>query len=118
MAGVAAKYDITCDQGSTFSRVLTWKDSNGDPINLTGYTARMQLRVESTSTAAALSLTTENGRIALGGSAGTITLTIAAADTASLASGPYVYDLEVVSGAGVVTRLVMGGFLNRPEVTR
>lgn len=118
MAGIAAKYDIICDQGATFNRVLTWQDSNGDPINLTGYTAKMQIRPEASSSTTTLSLTTENSRISLGGAAGTITLTIAAADTAAVTAGQYVYDLELVSGAGTVTRLVMGSFLNRPEVTR
>jgi hypothetical protein len=43
-------------------------------INLTGYTARMQVRSTLESAEALIELTTANGRIALGGSAGTITL--------------------------------------------
>lgn len=117
MTAIAARYDMICDQGATFSRVITWEDSNGSPINLTAYTARMQVRPEASSSTTTLSLTTENGRITLGGSAGTITLTVAAADTAAVAAGPYVYDLELVSG-GVVTRLTMGSFTVRAEVTR
>lgn len=118
MGTIAGKYDIICDQGATFSRVLTWKDSTGAAVDLTGYTARMQIRPEASSSTTTLSLTTENSRIALGGSAGTITLTIAATDTAGITAGNYVYDLELVSGAGIVTRLVMGAYTVRPEVTR
>jgi hypothetical protein len=57
---------------------------------------------------ALIELTTGNGRIALGGSAGTITLTISATDTAALTAGRGVYDLELVSGSGIVTRLLQG----------
>ena len=117
MGSIAAKYDIIADQGATLSRVITWNDSNGTPINLTGYTARMQVRPEASSSTTILSLTTENSRITLGGSAGTITLSVAAADMAAVAAGGYVYDLELVSG-GVVTRLTMGSFTVRAEVTR
>ena len=106
------------DQGATFSRAITWQDSQAVPVNLTGYTARMQVRDEVDSASAALSLTTENSRISLGGTAGTITLLVSAADTAAVAAGEYVYDLELVSGAGTVTRLIQGCFTVDGEVTR
>lgn len=115
---MAAKYDIVCDQGATFSRVLTWQDDAANPVNLTGYTARMQVRDEADSSTAALSLTTENSRITLGGTAGTITLLVSATDTAAVTAGEYVYDLEIVSGAGTVTRLIQGCFTVDAEVTR
>lgn len=115
---MAAKYDIVCDQGATFSRELKWLDDSANPVNLTGYTARMQVRDEADSSTAALSLTTENSRIALGGTAGTITLLVSATDTAAVTAGEYVYDLEIVSGAGTVTRLIQGCFTVDAEVTR
>ena len=40
----AGLYDITIEQGATFQMNLTWKDSTGSPVNITGYTARMQVR--------------------------------------------------------------------------
>ena len=106
------------DQGATFSRAITWQDSQAVPVNLTGYTARMQVRDEVDSASAALSLTTENSRISLGGTAGTITLLVSATDTAAVAAGEYIYDLELVSGAGTVTRLIQGCFTVDGEVTR
>jgi hypothetical protein len=115
---MAANYDIVMDQGATFNRVITWQDSQAIPVNLTGYTARMQIRSEVDSSTAALSLTTENGRIALGGTAGTITLTVSATDTVAVTAGEYVYDIELVSGSGTVTRLLQGCFTVDAEVTR
>jgi hypothetical protein len=123
----AGIYNIVSDQGATFAQTLTWKDANGTAINLTGYTARMQVREKYSSVHAVLSLTTENGRIALGGSAGTIALAVSAADMAALSipdapgSPPaksLVYDLELVAAGGQVTKLLMGTFTVRREVTR
>lgn len=103
-------------QGATFSELLTWKDENGDPVNLAGYTARMKGK-RTGDGGTAINLTTENGGIALGGAAGTITLTIGATDTAALAPGDMNYDLEVVSGGGAVTRLLRGIITVDAEVT-
>ena len=118
MAAPAGIYNIICDQGSTFTRQLTWNDSAGSAVNLTAYTARMDVRTSiDAAGAAVLSLTTENGRIVLGGTAGTINLSAEATATQVVESGNYVYDLELVSGS-TITRLVQGSFVVRGEVTR
>ena len=113
----AGTYLITAEQGATFNRVLTWKNSANVLVNLTGYTARMQVREDYFSTTTALTLTTENSRIVLGGALGTITLTVPATDMAAMSAGNYVYDLELISGSNV-TRLVQGTFTVNAEVTR
>jgi hypothetical protein len=113
----ATTYDILIEQGATYSQVITYKD-NGVAVNLTGYTARMQVRATLESASTLVELTTANGRIALGGTAGTISLTISATDTAALTSGRGVYDLELVSGSGIVTRLLQGVCTISRNVTR
>lgn len=112
----AATYNIVADQGATFSRVITWKNTAGTPINLTGYTAKMQVRTTPSAASAVLTLSTAAGSIVLGGALGTITLTASAA-TMNMDGYNYVYDLELTSGGGEVTRLVMGNFTVRAEVT-
>ena len=112
----AGELNLTVEQGTTFSQTLTWKIDNV-LVNLTGYTARMQAREDVTSSDTILSLTQASG-ITLGGAAGTIVIALNAASTAALVAGNYVYDLELVSGAGVVTRLVQGTFTVSAEVTR
>jgi hypothetical protein len=115
----AGSHNFYMEQGATFQHQLTWQDAALDPINVTGYTAQMQLRTtEEAADPPALTLTTENNRITLGGAAGTITLLVTAADTALLAAGSYVYDLELISGAGFVTRLIEGAVTVDREVTR
>lgn len=114
---MAGTHDFICDQGATFRRIITWQDSTGLPVNLTGYTARMQVRATIDSGSTLLSLTTENGGIDLGGTAGTVTLTATATQTAAVAAGCYVYDIELVINSTVV-RLVQGQFTVDAEVTR
>jgi hypothetical protein len=117
---MAQNHNITVDQGATFSLVVTWKNPNGTPIDLTGYTARMQARAKYDSPNPPLfSLTsTPAAGLVLGGVAGTVTITIDAATTAGLVPGQYVYDLEVVSSGGIVTRLIEGRCIVSPEVTK
>lgn len=113
----AGSYDIICEQGATLSLTLTYRDSADALVNLTGYSARMQVRERASSPGTLVSLTQASG-ITLGGAAGTIVITVSATATAALEAGQYVYDLEIVSGGGVVTRLIEGKFTVRPEVTR
>ena len=115
---MAAVYDITIEQGATFRLSLIWKDSSNVPVNLTGYTARMQVRRSYTDTVIQLAMTTEGGSITLGGAAGTINVVSAATATEDIAARAGVYDLELMSSDGVVTRLVEGKVTIKPEVTR
>lgn len=113
---ISGVHNFTIDQGSTFSRTITVKNYDDSLYNLTGHTARMQIRRDIDSATVMLELTTENGRIVLGGAAGTIVLSVSATDTSTLdRSG--VYDLELVQGA-IVKRLIRGTINLNPEVTR
>lgn len=104
----AGIYNFTWEQGATVSETLYWKVGDpAVPVDLTGFTARMSLKSQGTQ---ALSLTTENSRITLGGAAGSIVLSVDATTAATLVAGSYAYDLELVSGdvVPVVTRLLKG----------
>jgi hypothetical protein len=88
------------------------------PVDLAGYTARMQIRATKASTTILLELTTANGRITIDNTAKTITLTISAVDTAALTFLEGVYDLELISAGLVVTKLLEGSVFVEEEVTR
>lgn len=109
-------YNIDCPQGATWDRTFT-ATIDATPINLTGYTAAMQVRDAADSATALISLTSSSG-IVLGGSAGTIAVTISAEVTSAIVAGSYSYDLEITSGGGVVTRLLQGAFNVTAGVTR
>jgi hypothetical protein len=113
----AGRYDITCEQGATFARTLQWLDENEAPIDLTGYTARMHVRKTVKSATTLIELTTANGRITLTPADGKLDLLLTATLTAAITDGG-VYDVELVSPGGVVTRILEGKFTLSREVTR
>jgi hypothetical protein len=115
---IAGVYNLTIEQGATFRRTLTVKDSAGLVVNLTGYTARMQIRPEIDSSTVMVSLTTANGGITLGGALGTIALYLSDTTTSSM-QFEGVYDLELIqTSTGDVIRVLKGKVRLDPEVTR
>jgi hypothetical protein len=115
---LADSYNIQIDQGATYTLALSYKDSAGVPINLTGYTAAMQLRKTVNSATATLSLSSPSSGIVITGATGLINITITATQSRDLVADIYVYDLEITSGSGVVTRLIEGSAVVSAEVTR
>lgn len=110
------QYNFLCPKGTTFSKSVVYK-VNKFAVNLTGYSARMQVRETLTSPSTLVSLSTGGSGMTVN-AAGTITMTINAATTAGLPIGTHVYDLEIESAGGVVTRLLEGKFKVTGEVTR
>lgn len=119
MSAAPAGFAIDLYQGATWRETFTWQ--TGDPavnVDLTGCTARLQVRATVNSPIKLIELTTENGGITLGGTSGTIELHFAPADTEGANWRDGVYDLEIVMGGGYVRRLLSGVVLLDPEVTR
>ncbi len=115
---MAAYLDIPIEQGATFTLDISVTDENGDAIDLTGYTARMTIKRDSREAAALLELTTANSRIVITAASGLVTLVLTAAETAAISTWQRgVYDLELVSGGGTVTRLCEGAVTLLAEVT-
>ena len=125
-----SKLNFSVRRGSTLRRTITWYsvpvwvdpeetelDTNlSTPVDLTGYTARMQVR-ECKANTTVIELTTENGGLTLGDAAGTITFFVSDADTESTQSDRCVYDLELVEPGGDVTPLLAGTFIFKDQVT-
>jgi len=109
-------YNITAYQGADWDRTFT-VTQGGSALNLSGYTAAMQVRSAADSTAYLVSLSNGSG-ITLGGTAGTIAVAITAAQSSAINAGSYAYDLEITSSGGQVTRLLEGGFNVSGNVTR
>lgn len=114
---MATRSDLDIDAGATFVEEVTFLDSAGAPVNLTGYTAAMKIRPTAESDTVSLALTQASG-LSLGGAAGTVLITITAAQTTALASGNFVYDLKVTSAGGVATRLIEGNVTVNVDVSR
>ncbi len=87
------------------------------PVDLAGFTARMQIRARLDDTAIIKELTTENGLIVINNTTKTIGLNISATDTAAFSFQTAVYSLELVNGV-VVTPFANGTITLIREVTR
>lgn len=85
------------------------------PVSLAGFTARMTIKDRKGGNVL-LTLVSPTD-IALDDTAHTITITITATATAALTWTKGVYDLELVSGAGAVTKLYTGSITVSKEVT-
>lgn len=101
-ANVGASPDTATDDW----RPLTVQD-------LTGYSARMSVRALVAATESLLDLidtasTPGGSAIILGGTAGTVAIQLGHDDTAALPARSLPYDLELVSGAGLVTPFLSG----------
>ena len=113
----AGVYDLVVEQGATLNTTFTWKDPSGNPINISSYTARAMFRPDYSSNPI-LSLSTSDGTIVVTGASGVVAFNVPASTTSYLSSGNGVWDLELVSPSGIVTRLIGGSYTVSTEVTR
>jgi hypothetical protein len=114
------KVSLAIRQGETFDKTVTWKaGSPAAAVDLTGCTARADVRAKPGAAVVLLSMTTENGRIVLGDAAGTIRILLSAAITAEMAvTRGAVWDLEIVYPDDTVRPLLAGSVSVTQEVTR
>jgi hypothetical protein len=116
----AGTYNWSVEQGSKEVRTMTWKDSGGTGIDITGYLIRMMVRKGEEDEDTILSLDSDaiGGIVLTTPGSGIFTVTITATQTAALPDGAWVYDLEMDDQAGDVTRLIEGTFTVDREITR
>ena len=105
--------NLTVDQGTTFSANVDVSDDSGNAQNLTGYSVAGQIRksYDSSGYTAFTAAITNAAQ-------GTINISLAPTVTNGLTAGRYVYDVEITSGGGVVTRVLEGQVEVTPGVTR
>lgn len=109
---MATKANLVIDQGTTYSTDINLTDENGDPLNLSGYSANSQIRKHYTSSNSIVFSTTINA------TSGVITLSLNANQTANIVSGRYVYDIELTDASNSISRIVEGIVTVTPQVTR
>lgn len=109
---MAVYSNLTVDQGASFSANIDVTDSDGDALNLDGYSVAGQIRKTYSSTTA-VDFTTS----IVNASAGVVQISLSATQTNNMKAGRYVYDVEINSG-GTITRVVEGQVEVTPGVTR
>ena len=102
-------FNLTIPQGTdqTFPFTIAGYD-------LRTYTAKLQARTSYGASSAIVSLTNGSG-ITHGN--GSFSWTFTNAQTNTFPLGQWVYDFEITSSGGEVTRLIQGKFLVTPQVT-
>jgi len=113
----ASKYDFAIEQGTSFKISLVYKDSNGNPINLTNWCARL---IWKTNTNASQIFSSQNNndslyKFTIDGINGKLTLMIPASVTNGYTFSMAKYDLELqspddlyASGGKYTIRLLFG----------
>ena len=113
-----ATYNFDLPAASSLLKTFTYK-RNGAAVNLSGYTAKCQIRTSFDATAVILELSSANSGILLNNPTGSVILS--ASDTSistSLVAGKYIYDIKLVSGAGFAFFLVGGSITITKTSTR
>jgi len=111
----AANYDLVIDQGSTFAIDLTITES-GSAKDLTGYSARAQMRSTKTSDTVAGTFTCT---VLTPVTDGKVKMELPASTSSAMDAGLYYYDLEIHTGSDVIVkRLIQGTVTLNQEVTR
>jgi len=110
------QYNITkVYKGTTFNWLQpVWK-IGGVPVNLTGWSADMQVRA-ATDTALIVELSTANGHIVIDGPAGKVKLTLSATETNALPAGTYQYELNLTDLDNNVYKILVGAFVVQASV--
>jgi len=95
-------------QGDTWSMTTAVLDNNGSPKNLSGYSAKYQLR-ERPGSPVILALTSSPAAgISINTSTAEITISISATQSAAFNFNKAKCSLQLISGAGVIQTLFMG----------
>lgn len=111
----AAVYNLKIDQGSDFVIDLAVKES-GSAQDLSGYSARAQLRSSRSAESVAASFTCT---VLDPPTNGFIKMELTNSVSSALSAGRYYYDLEIFTGSdAIVKRLLQGEVTLSQEVTR
>lgn len=111
-------------QGQTFDDRLALTNADGTPVDLTGYSARMQARTDVADATPVLDWSSVDGEIVIDGPGGALSFNVSADATFALPTDnepcAWVYDLRIYNAASppYAERVVQGILNVSPAVTR
>jgi len=126
MGVLAARVDITIEEGATFECPFSWLDSSGNPHDISGWDIRMKIRPTKQSATVLAEGSYDGGTdtpsgvivISEDGAGGTITIYMSPTNTAALDFTTAWYDLELEDGDADVYRIAEGKVTLSREATR
>lgn len=111
---MAAGYqELFVEQGSDYITTITLDDINGVAFDLTGYTAKSQIRksyYSSNATGEFIISFTDSAN-------GVMAISLSSANNANIAAGRYVYDVVIKNNQDIRTRVLEGIVNILPQVT-
>jgi hypothetical protein len=105
---MAGQKNFEVDQNATFSFIIEYKDNNGLPINLTGATAKMQVRDQKGGAKLAFSLTSPSGGITITPLLGKLTIKMTPTQTNKLFYPKSSYDVMITDSNSNKIKLLEG----------
>lgn len=105
---MAAQKNFEVDQNTTFSFTVEYLDNNNLPINLSGATAKMQVRDTKGGSKLSFTISSPFEGIVIDGPAGKVTCTMTPAQTSKLFHPKSSYDLMITDTNNTKTKLLEG----------
>lgn len=105
--------NLYVDAGSDYSNIITVAATNGQPLNLSGYTVASQMR-KSYKSSVAYPFTAS----VLDAPSGKIRLQLTPSQSESIPEGRWLYDVEITSPTGSKKRVVEGIVTVNPQITQ
>jgi hypothetical protein len=114
---MAGQKNFEVDQNATFSFIVEYKDENDDAIDLTGASAKMQVRDTKGGSKLAVTLTSPSGGITIDGPNGKLTVIMTPTQTSKIFYPKSSYDVMVVDSNGNKIKLLEGFMTLNRSVT-
>jgi hypothetical protein len=108
---IKADINFTVLQGDTFDAVVTFKDSEGKPLNFTGATLLMEIRAEGNDAGVAEATLQSGSGFSV--SANIVTFNY----ITTLAPDTYFYDLQCTFSSGLIKTLIGGKYKVLKQIT-
>ena len=105
---MAGQKNWEVDQNATFSFIVDYKDPDGDAIDLTGASAKMQVRDTKGGSKLAFSLTSPSGGIVISPALGKLTIKMTPTQTNKLFYPKSSYDIMVTDSNANKIKLLEG----------
>jgi len=110
---MATVSNLFVDAGANYSNIITVAASNGQALDLTGYTVASQMR-KSYQSSTAYNFTASIYNAATG----KVRLQLSDTQSSAIPAGRWLYDVEITSPSGTKTRVVEGIVTVSPQITQ
>jgi hypothetical protein len=105
--------NLFVDAGTTYSNIITVAATTGQPLDLTNYTVKSQMR-KSYSSSQSFNFTAS----IYDAMAGKVRLQLTPQQSEAIPAGRWLYDVEITSPSGNKTRVVEGIVTVTPQITQ